>query len=82
MSGEYIIQEFDGRFSIMVKTEETKGMLWWKRIETNWVRANAFGSGSVYGYFSLPPLASFKTLEEAKEQIKSWQKGIIIHQVE
>jgi hypothetical protein len=73
---EYRIKEDLGVFIIQVNLYENKGMLWWKYKSYKWYRASVVGGGIS---MSAPPCKSFKTLEEAKEQVKLFKKPAIYH---
>lgn len=78
MELQYRIKEYDGKFYIQVKGREIEGMLWWKKDIWDWYKCNELGG--VPEYFT-PRCRTFKSLKDAKDQIKSWQKGAIYHKI-
>ena len=76
---KYRIKEYNGLFIIQVRGYEEKGMLWWKKKEYNWYRANIWGGVTQFYPIAEPVCDFFKTLEAAREQIKRWKKGVTYH---
>lgn len=83
----YRIMEYDGRFIIQAGTEITKGMLWWKKKEMEWIRTDINGVPLIYAPLikidtSIYPgrQPAFDTLKEARLKIMQWQKGSVIHE--
>ncbi len=83
----YRVMEFNGDYWIQKRLVTTKGALWWKKIHLEWKIIDVNGMCCVYVDFGhgcsintykikMPP---FKTLEDAKKQIKKLEIGVIIH---
>lgn len=78
---EYRILELRGDFIIQGKFKKTHttGMFWWKKSheEEYWTAVN-FNGRETYCYFHLRvyswPMPPFKSLEEAKEQVRLFKK--------
>jgi len=76
---EYRISEYLGVFEIEVRGFKTTGMWWWKKKVYEWYRPNIWG-GVIQNYPVVQPhLESFKTIEDARNCIKVFKKGIIYH---
>jgi hypothetical protein len=72
----YRIKEYCGEFTIQIYSYKVKGMLWWKRKEWNWSETNIWGGvWQPYQPFS----ETFKSLEEAHQQIKDWKSTPVYH---
>jgi len=71
---EYRIKELNNKFTIQIKTQRKEGWFGQKEI-VEW-RATDFQGNSYYIQFdSMFPLSTtFRTLEEAKEQVRIWQE--------
>lgn len=78
---EYRIKEYNGLFIIQVRGYEEKGLLWWKKKKYNWYRANIWGGVTNFYPIADPVSDWFKTLDDARAQIKLWRKGVTYHDV-
>jgi hypothetical protein len=77
---KYRIKENNGEFSVEIYGYKEKGILWWKRKEWHWFRTNSWGG--VWNSWPIPqPYKKFKSLEEARQQIKTWKSDSIFHYV-
>ena len=76
---EYRVKEENGEFSIQIKIIEEKGCLWWKKKEEYWKMTNYWGGPWIRYSIEQPYSKSFKTLQEAKDQITLWQTEIKYH---
>ena len=69
----YIIEEFDGKFTIKKEVEVSIGPLWWSKVEREYVTVNIFG-----GHLMAP----FNSLVDAIEKVKSMNSKPIIHRLD
>jgi hypothetical protein len=80
----YRIKGDQNGFSIEIEVTEVRGHLWWKKEVKSWNITNIFGGKRywnqfVHQYYTSSPY--FKTIEEAKEQIKKWNTPVKYHEV-
>ena len=81
MKTKYVIKEFDGDFEIGIQGYETTGMWWWKKKHKVIYRCNIWG-GVIQTFPILQPIQdTFKTLKDAEDKVKSWQKGATYHKI-
>jgi hypothetical protein len=72
-SKEYRIYKTGDLYFIEIKYSYTKGILWWRKIFTEWVACNAFGEPRFNnGTTDAVPAPKFNSLESAK----IWLDGI------
>lgn len=73
----YKIVEYDNRFQIFVE-EVRKVGVFKKKLLKEWVRADIYGLPTCHYVMTNK---EFDSLEKATEQIISWKKGTITHQL-
>jgi len=82
---KYQIRELNGEFTIWIWHCEEVGSLWWKRKKHNWRRCCFDGSGPDGFILGRPHnncCEAFKSLDQAKQKILSWQAKPIYHPVD
>jgi hypothetical protein len=69
MRNEYkIVEGINGGYFIQVKVITTKGMLWWKKSNEEWLDIDTYGNPYYY-YQNGYPFGGFIDLEDAKVTI-------------
>lgn len=79
---KYRIVEFDGKFDIEVKIKVKQKKYFWQPVKYKYVWKYTNWVGIPHRYFrhiSEPYSKTFDSLKSARNQIKSWKKGIIYH---
>ncbi len=79
---KYRVKEFDGKFDIQVEAKVKQKKYFWQPTNYQLVWKGTNYEGQPHRFFrhiSEKYSKTFDNLESAMDQIKSWQKGVIIH---